>query len=210
MAGQEEFNIEPVVDRLNILWGELLGAYASKEKLPLAGLYNPYYYISADPEGQEVERRAYLEQWRGKVTKENLAALHAIQREINELVKKINVVISWLCVEGFAIVSIESFTPADLLLFSEHTTSLSPELEKVKAQKIALLKQKKYDEVCRYRGEEKAILVAVADRFTKDYPGFYFKVSWYRGKEVVFWPTGSNSDMKELLKRATREAYKSN
>ena len=210
MAGQDEFDKEAVIDRLNLLWGELLRAYAIKDKLPLADLYTPYYYISAEPEGQEVERRAYLERWRGKVTKENLAALHAIQREINDLEQKLNTVISWLCIEGFAIVSINDLTPADLLLFGEDIAGLSPKLAEIKAQKAQLLEQKKYDRACYYRGEEKAILAAVADRFAKDYPGLYFKVSWYREKEVVFWPAGSNYDMKDLLKRAAREANKSN
>ena len=205
MDGLEEFDIDAVVDRLNLLWIELLRVYAAKEKLPLAGLYTPHYYISADPEGQEVERRNYLEHWRGKVTKENLSALNAIQRDINDLEQKLNAVISGLCIDGFAVVSIEDFTPEDLLLFSEQTASLSPELEKVKAQKARQLEQKKYDRACYYRGEEKAILATVADRFAKDYPGVYFKASWYRENEVVFWPTGSNCDMKELVKRAAKD-----
>ena len=126
--------MEAAIDRLNLLWGELLRAYTRKDKLPLGGLYTPYYFISADPEGQEGERRAYLARWRGKVTRENLAALYAIQLEIKDLEQKLNAVISGLCMAGFAVVSIEDFTPEDLLLYSEHTTSLSPEVEKVRAQ----------------------------------------------------------------------------
>ena len=108
------------------------------------------------------------------------------------------------------IISIDSFTPEDLLLFSEDTKSFSSKLAEIKAQKALLLEQKKYDWACYYRGEEKAILEAVTNRFAKDYPGLYFKASHYRQNEVIFMPTDSSCDMKELVKRAARKANKNN
>ena len=63
---------------------------------------------------------------------------------------------------------------------------LAPKLEEIKAQKARFLKQVKYDEVCRCQGEEKAILEMVAKIFAKDFPGLYFKASWYREREIVF------------------------
>ena len=111
---------------------------------------------------------------------------------------------------GFAVVSIDDFTPEDLLLFSEDTVTLSAKLGEVKKKKVKLIKQEKFNELCRCRVEEKAILAAVADQFAKNYPGLYFKASPYRINEVVFWPTGGNCDMKNLVKRAAREIYKNN
>jgi hypothetical protein len=203
-------NIEDWINQLNILWAELLRVYAIKEKLPLAGLDIPYYYLSPDREGQQVELRNYMEQWRGKKTSENLKEFYAIQDEIRDLEEKFNAVISRLRTDEVTIISIDDFSPEDLLLFGEDTISLSQKLEEVKTQKARLLEQKKYDWACYYRGEEKAILEAVANRFAKDYPGLYFKASHYRQNDVIFMPTGSNCDMKELIERVSRKAYKNN
>ena len=203
-------NTEAAIHRLNLLWIDLLCAYATKAKLPLASLDRPYYFLSADWQYQRLEIRAYFEQWRGLMTSENLASFRAVREEINDLKQKLNKVILALCMDGFAVVSIDDFDPADLLLFSEATINLSSKLEEVKKKKVELIKLNKFSEVCRYRVEEKAILATITNQFAKDYPGLYFKASWYCRKEVVFWPTGSNCDMKELVKRAGRGAYKNN
>lgn len=211
MAKQQgESNIQVMIDLLNLLWLELHRAYATKQKLPLANLDKPYYFINDGSECLREELHTYFEQWHGKLTSENIAAFRAVQREITDLNRKFNAVISRLCMDGFAIVSIEDFTAKDLLFFGEDTAKLSPRLKEVKVRKAALLKQKKYEEVCRYRVEEKAILEAVKEQFAKEHPGLYFIASWYLDKEIVFLPRGSNYEMKSLVRRAAREAYKNN
>jgi len=205
-----EPNTAAAIDRLNLLWADLLRAYAIKAKLPLANLDKTYNFISADWDYAKVELRAYFEQWRGLLTGENLAAFRTITREISGLRQKLNMVIFGLCMDGFAVVSIDDFTTEDLMLFNENTRSLAPMLAEVKKKKGELIKAQQFGEVCGYRVEEKVILGEVADQFAKNNPGLYFKASWYREKEVIFWPTGSKYDMKGLVKRAARETYKSN
>lgn len=207
---QEEYNIQVMIDRLNLLWRELLRVYATKQRLPLANLDRPYYFINDDSESLREELCTYFEQWHGKLTSENIAAFQAVQREITDLNRKFNVVISRLCMDGFTIVSIEDFTAKDLLFFGEDTAKFSPRLKEVKVRKAVLLKQKKYEEVCRYRVEEKEILEAVKEQFAKEHPGLCFIASWYLEKEIVFLPRGSNYQMKKLVRRAAREAYKNN
>jgi hypothetical protein len=206
---KQSLDIEDSIDRLNLLWAELLRVYAIKEKLPLAGLDTPYYPISADWQEQRIQIRNHYNQWKGKMTDENIAAFRAIREEINGLKQKVNSIISLLCMEEVTVVSLGELIPIDLLLFSEETASLAPKLEEIKAQKARFLKQKKYERACYYRGEEKAILEVVAKRFEKDYPGLYFKASWYREREIVFLPTG-NWEMRALIERISRSAYKNN
>lgn len=212
MKADDKQNFHPgdSLGKLNLLWIDLLRVYSAKEKLPLAHLDRPCYFINDGSESLREELCIYFEQWHGKLTSENIAAFRAVQREITDLNRKFNAVISRLCMDGFAIVSIEDFTAKDLLFFGEDTAKLSPRLKEVKVRKAALLKQKKYEEVCRYRVEEKAILEAVKEQFAKEHPGLCFIASWYLDKEIVFLPRGSNYEMKSLVRRAAREAYKDN
>ena len=205
---KQGLSIEDSTNRLNLLWAELLRVYAIKEKLPLAGLDTPYYPISADWQEQRIQIRNHYNQWKGKMTDENIAAFRAIRGEINGLNQKVSSIISRLCIDRVTIISIDSFTSEDLL-FSEDTKSLAPKLEEIKAQKARLLEVKNYERACYYRGEEKAILEVVAKRFEKDYPGLYFKASWYKDGEIVFKPSG-NYYMKALIERIARDSYKNN
>jgi hypothetical protein len=206
---KQGLDIEDSISRLNLLWAELLRVYAIKEKLPLAGLDQPYHPLNYDWVLQRVEIRNHYNQWKGKMTDENIAAFRVIRAEIIGLNQKVSSVISRLCIDGVTIISIDSFTLEDLLLFSEDTKSLAPKLEEIKAQKARFLEQKNYGRACYYRGEEKAILEVVAKRFEKDYPGLYFKASWYKDGEIVFKPSG-NWEMRVLIERISRSAYKYN
>lgn len=206
---KQNLNIEDSIGLMNLLWSKLLLAYAIKDKLPLAGLDTPYYPISADWEEQRIQIRNHYNQWKGKMTDENIAAFRAIRAEIIGLNQKVSSIISRLCIDGVTIISIDSFTLEDLLLFSEDTKSLAPKLEEIKAQKARFLEQKNYGRACYYRSEEKAIFELVTKRFVSDYPGLYFKASWYKDGEIVFKPSG-NWEMRVLIERISRSAHKSN
>lgn len=202
-------NPEHLIGRLNFLWSELIQAYTAKEKLPLANLDAPFYFISADWKQQKVELHNHFEQWRGQVTKENLAALDAARAEIAGLNKQLNRLLSRLCLAGFTIVSFDDLTPEDLLLFSEEARNLSSTLKEIKAQKLILIQQKKLEEVARLHFKEKALLASIMESFAQDHPGLYFKDSWYKEKELLFLPSGK-FEMKVLIKRLTRSTYKNN
>jgi hypothetical protein len=187
-------NPEQLISRLNLLWVQLLRACKKKERLPLAGFDAPLYFISADWEHQKAELRNHFAKWRGKLTRENLAALDVARAEIAGLRKQLNGLLSRLSLAGFTIASLDDLTP---------------ELRDIKARKLLLVKQKKFEELARLRFEEEARLAAITEHFAEDDPVRHFKTSWYKEKELIFLPSG-NHESRALLKRLSTEAYKSN
>jgi hypothetical protein len=185
---------EQLIERLNLLWVDLLRAYKRKERLPLAGFDAALYFISADWNHQRAELRNHFAQWRDKLTKENLAALDVARAEIAGLRKQLNRLLSRLSLAGFTIASLDDLTP---------------ELRDIKARKQLLVRQKNFEELARLRFEEEALLAAITESFAKDDPILHFKASWYKEKELIFLPSG-NYESRALLKRLSREAYKSN
>ena len=185
---------EQLIERLNLLWVDLLRANERKARLPLAGFDAPLYFISADWQNQKAELRNHFALWRDKLTKENLAALDAARAEIAGLRKQLNSLLSRLSLAGFTIASLDDLTP---------------ELRDIKERKLLLVRQKKFEELARLRFEEEALLAAITEHFAEDDPVRHFKASWYQEKELIFLPSG-NHESRALLKRLSREAYKSN
>jgi hypothetical protein len=185
---------EQLIVRLNLLWVDLLRAYEKKARLPLAGFDGPLHFISADWEHQRGELRNHFTKWDGKLTRENLTALDAARAEIASLRKQLNTLISRLCLAGFTIASLDDLTP---------------ELRDIKAQKLLLVRQKKFEELARLRFHEEALLAAIVEHFAQDDPILHFKASPYQEKELLFLPSG-NHESSALLKRLTRDAYNNN
>jgi hypothetical protein len=185
---------EQLIERLNLLWVDLLRAYEKKARLPLAGFDAPLHFISADWERQRTELRNHFAKWDGKLTRENLAALDATRAEIAGLRKKLNGLLSRLCLAGFTIASLDDLTPG---------------LRDIKERKLLLVRQKKFEELARLRFDEEALAATIMEHFAKDDPVLHFKASWYKERELIFLPSG-NHESRALLKRLRREVYKNN
>jgi hypothetical protein len=188
------FEEEGLIRRLNLLWVDLLRAYEKKARLPLAGFDAPLHFISADWEHQRTELRNHFVHWRDKLTKENLAALDAARAETASLRKQLNRLLSRLCLAGFTMASVDD---------------LAPELRDIKERKLLLVRQKKFEELARLRFDEEVLLAAILEHFAKDDPILHFKASPYQEKELLFLPSG-NHEIRALLKRLSKEAYKNN
>lgn len=201
--------MDETIEQLNTLWKALLKLYEDKKQLPLGRYYQPYYLMNARKEDQKVELWNWINQWKDKLTVENLAALASVENNITSCRLKLNSHLIKLSLEGVVIVPISEFVSADLLLFSPEISVLAPILEMIKHRKSELLQVREFESLCMFRGQEKTILNLVCQEFQILYPEVYFKKSWFRKNELVFLPSGT-FEMTALLKRASRETYKNN
>lgn len=197
-------NVEDIINCLNQLWSELQKAYHAKERLPLNGFRTRHYCMYASKIEQQAEIEAWVNRWKDKLTLDNLKALQAIQNRILVIQRQVNNELSKLLMAGYVTLTISNFTPEDALLFGNEMRGLSKKLKELKLQKDELLRQKKFEQLCKCRNQEKELLNEVSRQFIKKYPNSHFKKSWFRQGEVVHLPN-CTYEMKTLLKRAERQ-----
>jgi hypothetical protein len=193
------------IEQLNIFWRILLRLYEKKDSLPL-GNFNPrYYLINGRKEDQEIEISNWLNQWAGKLTKQNWDDLKEVTDEIDKYCLQLNEKLMELSLKGSIIVPFTDFTPADLHAFSIAMRDEAITLAVIRKTKPGLLKARDFETLCQLRNKEKAIIGLVCKEFQDNYPGIYFKKSWFNTAEVFHLPS-KRYELQKCLRRISRNS----